>query len=164
MHCCSGSGDPADAAEEIAAALTAVSPKGRALAASVFAEAVSLFSAWFLVRRRRQRRLATSAARALSPSGPVAKALAKCASDADPAVRAGCRGSPGRARQGRGRRSEGQGGARQARLELDARCEDEGKGRSGGGDGGDDGAADEAAFCCCSPPQRCCCCCSVARC
>ena len=95
VHCCSGSGGPAaDAAEEIAAALTAVSPKGRALAAGVFAEAVSLFSASVSsAAAAATEAVATSAARALSTSGPVAKALAKCASDADPAVRAAAVGA-----------------------------------------------------------------------
>ena len=95
VHCCSGSGGPAaDAAEEIAAALTAVSPKGRALAAGVFAEAVSLFSASVSSSSAAATEaVATSAARALSTSGPVAKALAKCASDADPAVRAAAVGA-----------------------------------------------------------------------
>ena len=88
VHCCSG-GLAGDTAEEIAAALTAVSPKGRALAAGVFAEAVSLFSA----SDSSKEAAATSAAKALSTTGPLAKALAKCASDADPAVRAAAVGA-----------------------------------------------------------------------
>ena len=87
---CSSSG-PADAADEIAAALAAVSPKGSALAAGVLAEAVSLSAA--SAPSSASEAAAASAARALAPSSPVAKALAKCASDADPAVRAAAVGA-----------------------------------------------------------------------